>query len=236
MITERAGGTGLVVLFTIVNRGQGEIIAEMMTEAGITLNLFTLGMGTAPSKVLDYFGFGETEKDILISTMPLDTSKKMLKRLETEYDMQRPYRGIAFTVPIYSVMEERARQCIVGVHAVNDGEEIAMENASTHELILIIMNKGYTEEVMELARSADATGGTALHARRVGVREAERFFGVSIQPEKEVVMILTPSERRRGIMEAVAEKAGIGTPAKCILFSLPVTDFIGLTDVLPEDE
>ena len=234
MLQKKAESMPLVVLFTIVNRGHGEKIAEKYTKAGVTLNLLTFGKGTANSKILDYFGLGETEKDVLISTMPLSLSKIILEKLRTETDMHKPGHGIAFTVPIGYVYEERARQCLKGAFATEGGEKGTMEHAADHELILIVMNKGFTEEVMELARSAKATGGTALHARRVGVREAERFFGVSIQPEKEVVLILTTAENRRPIMEAVASKMGITTTAKCILFSLPVIDVVGLTDILPE--
>jgi hypothetical protein len=83
---------------------------------------------------------------------------------------------------------------------------------------------------MEAARAAKATGGTVFHARRVGLKEAETFFGVTIQPEKEVVMILAKRSYKQEIMQSITAKSGLQTEAKTVVFSLPVNDVIGLAD------
>ena len=103
-----------------------------------------------------------------------------------------------------------------------------MEPNGAYDLIVTVANRGFTDEIMEAARSAKAAGGTALHARRVGVKEAESFFGVTIQPEKEVILILTPSENRQDIMRAVTERWGLSSKAKAVVFSLPVIDAVGV--------
>ena len=64
---------------------------------------------------------------------------------------------------------------------------------SAFELIITIINRGFSEDVVDAAKSAGAQGGTVLHARGTGVHEAEKFFGISIQPEKEMVLTLVPS-------------------------------------------
>ena len=103
-----------------------------------------------------------------------------------------------------------------------------MDRKFQHELIVAVANRGFAEEVMDAAKSAKAVGGTVVHARGTGIKEAEKFFGITIQPEKELILIVAPSKHRQGIMEAIATKAGLKTEAKSIVFSLPVTGVAGL--------
>lgn len=95
------------------------------------------------------------------------------------------------------------------------------------ELIVTIVNRGFADEVMDAAREAGATGGTVLYARGTGTREAEKFFGITIQPEKEVVLILAHKEQRNAIMKAVCRDVGLNTAGHGISFSLPVDEVVG---------
>ena len=92
----------------------------------------------------------------------------------------------------------------------------------TDELILIVINRGYVDTVMEIARSVGAPGGTVIHARGTGVGGAEKFFGVTVGAEKEMIFIVTEREKRDVIMKTIMEKAGANTPSGAVLFSLPV--------------
>ncbi len=96
-----------------------------------------------------------------------------------------------------------------------------------YELILTIINQGYTDIVMDAAREVGATGGTIIKARGAGKREAEKLFGLTVQPEKEVVMILTETQNKNAIMTAIITAAGLNTKGKGICFSLPVDDVLG---------
>lgn len=97
-----------------------------------------------------------------------------------------------------------------------------------YQLILCIVNAGFTELVMDAAKSAGATGGTVLGARGTANKEAESFFHITIQPEKEMVMILVPADIRDNVLHALYTHAGIDTPGQGIAFSLPVDDVVGL--------
>lgn len=232
----------LVLMVTVVNRGHGERIAADFTQEGVTFDLLFLGKGTASSTILNYLGLGETEKEMLFSTMPYATSRKLIRMLESKTNIRLPGHGIAFTVPIDSVCGLRADHCIRGACSLVAAETIKGEEAHKmeqlrHELIVAITNRGYTDDIMEEARSAGATGGTVFHARRLGHKEAEKFFGVTVQPEKEVLFILADSQKKSAIMQAITARAGLHTEAKTVVFSLPVLDVIGLTDTqadLPE--
>ena len=98
----------------------------------------------------------------------------------------------------------------------------------THELIIVVLNQGYTDEVMNAARAAGAGGGTVLHAKGTGAEYARKFLGVSLASEKECILIVSETGNRSAIMEAIAREAGPSTPAGAITFSLPVSSVAGL--------
>ena len=96
------------------------------------------------------------------------------------------------------------------------------------ELIIAICNKGHTEDVMTCARAAGAGGGTVLHAKgTAGSEYAEKFFGLSLVDEKEIIYIVSKKETRNAIMQAITDGAGPGTKAHTLVFSLPVTETAG---------
>ena len=90
------------------------------------------------------------------------------------------------------------------------------------ELIVCIVNAGFAQEVVEVAREAGARGGTIIRGRGTANPEAEEFFGLSIQPDKEVLLILVPSEIKDAVLKAIYKDGGLGQEAKGIAFSLPV--------------
>ena len=97
-----------------------------------------------------------------------------------------------------------------------------------HELILCIVNAGYSDVVMDAARASGAGGGTVLHARGTANKEAETFFKITIQPEKEAVIILVPSTIKDDVLHALDQKGGLQTPGQGIAMALPVDGVVGL--------
>ena len=94
--------------------------------------------------------------------------------------------------------------------------------------ILAIINNGYSEVAMDAAKACGAKGGTILHARGTISKEAEKFFEISIHPEKEIVMILAPSDLIEKILKGLYDAVGSSTPAQGIAFALPVDEVIGI--------
>lgn len=109
-------------------------------------------------------------------------------------------------------------------------------NKSKYELVLCIINAGFSEAAMDAAKEAGARGGTVIHARGTANREAEQFFNITIQPDKEVVMILVPSEIKDAVLHALYQGAGLKTAGQGIAFSLPVDDVVGLTTNTTQDQ
>ena len=98
-----------------------------------------------------------------------------------------------------------------------------------HEVILCIVNNGFSEAVMDAARDAGARGGTIIHARGTANKKAEEFFNISIQPEKEIVMILVTADIRDAVLHALYKEVGLKDPAQGIAFALPVSNVVGLS-------
>lgn len=97
-----------------------------------------------------------------------------------------------------------------------------------YECILCIVNAGFSDDVMDAAKSAGARGGTVLHARGTGAREAETFFGITVQEEKEIVMILVDAEIKADVLHTLYHAVGLNSPGQGIAFSLPVDEVVGI--------
>ena len=97
-----------------------------------------------------------------------------------------------------------------------------------HEAIFCVVNAGFSDAVMDAAKKFGARGGTVIRARGTANSEAEKLFGITIQPEKEIVMILVDTAIKNDILHALYTAVGLDTPGQGIAFSLPVEQAIGL--------
>lgn len=217
------------LMIVITDRSRGGDFAAWFQAQGATLVLSALGQGTAATEVLDYLGLEATEKAVLLLAAP--RSGRLVRKAARELWLDVPGRGILMAVPISSVGGARARDYLLSWQAEEDDD---MDRDITHELIVVIANRGHTDQVMDAARSAGAAGGTTIHAKGTGTELARTFLGVSLAAEKEIVFILAKEADRKPIMKAVMTQAGMHTKAQAVTFSLPVTDLAGLR-LLEED-
>jgi nitrogen regulatory protein PII len=97
-----------------------------------------------------------------------------------------------------------------------------------HEVIFCIVNAGFSDAVMDAAKEFGARGGTVIHARGTANGLAEKKFEIPVSPEKEIVMILVPSEIKDDILRGLYRAVGLKTPGQGIAFSLPVDAAVGL--------
>lgn len=101
---------------------------------------------------------------------------------------------------------------------------------NTHEVIFAIVNEGYAETVMDVARDLGVRGGTILTARGVTREEAAAFFGISIHAEKEILMMVVEKEIKNNVLNAIYDKLEMSKKSRGIVFSLPVTAAAGLVE------
>lgn len=185
--------------------------------------------GTATDSVLNYFGLEKTEKVSFEGFIRQEKIECMKKGLIDRFNINVAGNGIAFFIPVDGIGGESAKNYLIGEEPVTRREEEkkGMEDRSKFVLIITIADKGYTDDVMDAARSAGASGGTVAKAKGTGAQIA-KFFGISITEEKEMVYIVSRRENRDGIMRAVMEKAGRDTSAHGVVFSLPVDSVLGI--------
>lgn len=217
----------LYVMTTIVDRKIVKKYLELYKENGQKVMFLTLGVGTATNEMLDYLGLDVNEKTIACSVLEENTWMDLKKQLQKKLQIDAPGGGIAFIVPLSSVGGKKPLQFLLEGNDYQKEEESVLKNTN-NELIVVIAEQGYTELIMSAAREAGAHGGTVIHAKGTGMEFAEKFMGVSLAAEKEIVLIVAKTEQKNDIMKAVMEKAGLESKAKSIVFSLPVTDTAGL--------
>ena len=220
-------------VFTIVDYSNGPVIEKIYAEEKVPVAFSTHGHGAADSSVLEYLGFGENKKSVTISLLSEKRADRIFSAAEEKMNLSKPGKGIIFSVPVTS-----ATAFLAGL-AENDGgnlditkeSELRMAREHDHELIVTIITKGCFAEVKAAANGAGARGGTLIHALGMGGEEAQKFLGISIQPEKDIILIVVRREEKNKVMKAIAEAAGINTQGKGIIFSLPVDCAFGLSEI-----
>lgn len=220
----------LCLLNVIVRRDQGEYLSEFMEEHKIDSCLTMLCEGTASKSLLNLLGLEKTEKVLSYTMTTYARAKKLMRALVSELGLDMPGGGVAFTVPVSSLAGASSLRYFTESQDIILGEVNEMPFA--YELIIAIVNRGHVDEVMDAAREAGAMGGTVIHAKGTNPEGANRFFGMSIADEKEMILILTAAVEKNTIMRAVMDKAGIQSPAHTVMFSLPVESVAGLKSVM----
>ena len=212
---------------TIVDRKVAKKYSELYKENEQHVMFVTLGSGTAANEILDYLGLENTEKAVIFSVQEESAWQKIKRQLQQKLKIDAPGGGIAFTIPLSSIGGKKTLQFLLEGQDYQKEEESTLKD-TVHELIVVIADQGNIELIMDAARGAGAYGGTVIHAKGTGMEQAEKFMGVSLAAEKEMIFIVTKKEQKNEIMKAIMEKAGLDSRAKSIVFSLPVTDTAGL--------
>lgn len=205
--------------------------AEMFLKRELPIQYRLNAEGTASSEILDTLGLGGVDKCILASTVPRSLGHTMLRLLHTELRLDAAGSGIAFTIPLTGASNLVLRM-MTKIGEKNEGsghgkgERTMTDNDYT--LIAAVVDRGFGGEVMDAARAAGAGGGTIVHSRGIESEEATNFWGLSVQEEKEIVLILAEHESKLAIMRAISESCGMHSEAKGLVVSLPIDAVMGI--------
>lgn len=222
---------GLYLLLTIVRRVDAFEYESFFARHSVSAIYNTQCNGTAHEKTLSLLGIEKNEKSLLMSFVTEETLKDILHGLTVEMKIDLPDRGIAVAIPLSGVGGAKTLEHFsMGQKtdcesSQNEAKEVNRMQC-TQELIVAIYEKGYTDMVMDAAREAGAAGGTTIRAKGTGAG-AQKFFGLSLAEEKEMVLIVSGPSNKKEIMKAIMQKAGVESKAHALVFSLPVTDTAG---------
>ena len=223
----------LYYIITITNRVMGsKHFLDFYRAFGAPVVFSALGRGTASDDMLSYLGLEATEKTVLFSVVTPQVKDVLMRELVDTMHIDRPGSGIAVCLHLSSVGGQSAMNYLISGGAdvqpdLTVKEEELMHD-SGYELVVAIANGGYSNMVMEAAPAAGAQGGTVLHTRATDADNANRFFGMAITEEREMILLVTPADKRAAIMQAIMEKAGAQSEAQSVVFSVKLDDVAGL--------
>jgi len=212
------------LLMIIINKENEAEIIKIYNRHDIFFHFVVQAHGLASSDILKYWGLDEIDKSVILSIIPENIEGNIFHEIQSKFHIDEPGRGIAFTIPFNSSSVHFAKE------ENEKKERPKMTNINKYELILTILTDGYADQVMDLARSLGAKGGTLIRGKGLGEAEATKFLGITIQPEKDIILILTNTNNKRSIMEAIVKEFGLTTKGKGICFSLPVDTVIGIDE------
>ena len=205
--------------------------AGLFKEGNVPIQYIFHGQGTATSEVMDMLGLDGVDKNILMAMLPKAFADEMLKKLRKRLHLGMPNTGIAFTL-LMSGSSGHLVQLMEGLEPEEKKRLLERKEAdmteNAYSLIMAIVNQGFSEEVMNAARPKGASGGTVFHSRRIGNEEAMKFWKISVQEEREVVLILAQKEDKLAIMQEIGKQCGMNSKAQGIVMSLPVDGIEGL--------
>lgn len=212
----------LCMLFIIMNYSDEKKFTKIINKYKVGFKVVVRGKGTASSSLLEYFGLDEEEKKVMTMVLPPVVCKHLLREIETKINVSEHGKGIAFSIPLSS-----STKYMMDYYKTQEMEDFDMEEAYQH-LIVTIVNEGYAEKVMNEAKKGGATGGTTISGRGLESEKAIKFLNLSIEPEKDIVLILASTDKKNDIMNIIVENCGLKTPGAGICFSLPVDHVVGL--------
>ncbi|NLJ41555.1 MAG: P-II family nitrogen regulator [Clostridiales bacterium] len=212
---------GLILFWCVLDFGKGSKLFKLYKElGGIGATIF-LGKGTVRDELLNKLGILDTRKEIFFALIHEVEEESLYERVIKKFHLDKPNHGIAFSVPI--------KYC----SAVDGSKDIySLEKKGVRELeyeaIFVVVDKGSLDDVLEAAESAGSTGGTVIHGRGSGSKEKETLFNIQIEPEKEIVLILSKEHKTESIINAVKERLNIDHPGTGIIFVMDVSRTAGL--------
>ena len=209
------------LIWAIVNFGKGSKVMQAAKKFGISGGTIFLAKGTANSSIADFLGLSDIRKEIVLMGANKMTARSALEALDKKFEFDRPNHGIAFTTSVSEVVG--SAPCKATETDREEGGEVVM-----HCAITVVVNKGKAEDVIDAATAAGSRGGTIINARGSGIHETSKLFFMDIEPEKEIVLILSERKGAQAIIASIGEKLDIEKPGKGIIFVQEVSKVYGL--------
>lgn len=209
------------LIWAIVNFGKGSKVMHAAKKCGVTGGTIILAKGTANGAFDEFLGLSDIRKEIVLMVSDKKMTRCALERLDQMFNFEKPNHGIAFTTGVSDVIGSVG--CKVAEEDAEEGGEGAMCC-----LITVVVEKGKAEEVIDAATAAGSRGGTIINARGSGIHETSKLFFMDIEPEKEIVLIISEKKDADAIITSIGEKLDIEKPGKGIIFVQEVIKVYGL--------
>lgn len=218
---------GLCLLISIIKKSEAAQFAEFFSSHDAAPIYSTICQGAAHQSKLELFGLEKSEKVLMQSIVPRCNISAIMYGLTHDMKIDLPDRGISLCIPLSSLASRKVYEKILTLsHEEKTDHHTDNERIPDMELIVAICAKGNTDEIMTLAREAGASGGTIIKAKGTAKAGTDKFFGMSISDEKEILYIVSKIENKSDIMKAIASYT-YEENAHPVVFSLPITESAG---------
>ena len=213
-----------LIMTLILSEHQCQKFVRIAKEKDIRGGIIVFGKGTVKSATLNLLGVKSQKKEVVNILLEKEKAKEVLEFFTNKLQLHEPGHGIAYTTPAIT-----AGQIINNKQGTWNTVQ-CMEGESMFKKLTVVVNRGMAEDVMDIARKSDIKGGTILHGRGTGSEFTAKLFGKEIEPEKELVMILMPSDLIDKVVNDLYQELQLGVPGNGILFVEPILDVRGLFD------
>lgn len=211
----------LMALLSIVERDKGKKLIKVLENINVRMNFQCVGFGTAPTEMMDIFGLGSNDKDIIISLAAENTVKDMMSDFGTSFESHTKFGGLMIILNTSAASRVLTELLTHNLNIVTEKGNGAMKNEHHNNLIIISINEGYTDNVMQVARKAGATGGTVIKGRLADTEFVAELENAEINEERDILVILAPLKTSKQIMEEVNREFGINSKANGIITAIP---------------
>lgn len=207
-----------------VGRHRGEKLVEVAKAAGVRGATIALGQSLGNSKLLQALSLGDVAHDLVVMIMGKERGAVVRAVCDAAHDDPKRLGGMAIVVDVPQLFLRAATNKHVDTEPQDQDRSETMQ--SGYKLISVIVNAGFGDDVMAMARKAGASGGTILNARGTGTEEDVKFFGITLVPEKEMLLIVADEAKVESIVKAIGEVPLLSEPGGGIVFTMNVEEFI----------
>ncbi len=220
MINDKNCFDEINLITVIVNFGMASKVMKHAKKHGVSGGTVLLGTGTIKNQLLEFLGINEARKEIVLMAADSNTSSIALEELNRKFNFKKPNHGVAFSTSIKGIFGTKAMRCNENVKR---GEKVAEYN-----LVISIVDKGKGEMVVDAANKAGSRGATIINGRGSGIHETSKVFGMEIEPEKEIVLIISQNDLTEAIVSSISTDMRIEDPGNGIVFVQDIDSTYGL--------
>lgn len=209
------------VIVSVLKRGKASKMLKILKDNQVKGGTIVYGEGTAHNDFLKFLDYDHEHKEILFSVIDREDENKLIEVLNEKFHYEKKNHGIIFTIPLKEVITNKSR---------SPRSEIKENSQMEYEVIFVVVDNHRGEEVVEIANKYGSKGATIIHGRGSGIHEKGSVFNITIEPEKEVVMLLVKSEKHAQIIDGLSADLNIDEPGNGIIFSASVNQALGLVE------
>lgn len=215
----KIGTSSFELAYIIVNDGMASKVLHKAKKYGIPGGTIFRGKGTVNNRLMNFLSLYDQKKEIIVMCAESILIEDVLKKLNKEFQFSKPNHGIIFTVKTCEIIGSKSCSC----KNIGRGVEENM-----YQVIFTIVNRGIGEDVIDAAKLAGSKGGTIVNARGSGIHETMKLFNMEIEPEKEMVIIISKKEIANEIVDSIRKEVNIDKPGNGIIFVQDVGKVYGI--------